>query len=196
MLSVVRSRSRGRKPHLIWTLLAPSTYKRALLPEISDQFADETLDPTPSAPPDVSSCAGHVHRRRHLTPMNRSSPHHPAAAAIQSGAATSPSLSPPARPDPRSPWPARPSRPRARSAPPPPESSSAAASSLLPHRSRYPYPVVHCKRWTSLIHGAGPGSFHRLLSLHRRCCPPCRYRSYDRLVHGNRIYPPTWPSAV
>ena len=27
ILSVVRSRSRGRKPLLIWTLLAPSTYK-------------------------------------------------------------------------------------------------------------------------------------------------------------------------
>ena len=26
IISVVRSRSRGRKPHLIWTLLAPSTY--------------------------------------------------------------------------------------------------------------------------------------------------------------------------
>ena len=28
-----RSRSHGRKPHLIWTLLAPSTYKYSLLPE-------------------------------------------------------------------------------------------------------------------------------------------------------------------
>ena len=27
ILSAFRSRSRGRKPHLIWTLLAPSTYK-------------------------------------------------------------------------------------------------------------------------------------------------------------------------
>ena len=35
MLSVVRSRSRGRKPLLIWTLLAPSTYIYVCLPEIS-----------------------------------------------------------------------------------------------------------------------------------------------------------------
>ena len=34
MLSVVRSRSCGRKPHLIWTLLAPSTYINTPSPEI------------------------------------------------------------------------------------------------------------------------------------------------------------------
>ena len=38
ILSVVRSRSRGRKPHLIWTLLAPSIYKYVHLPE---NFADK-----------------------------------------------------------------------------------------------------------------------------------------------------------
>ena len=38
ILSVVRSQSRGRKPHLIWTLLAPSTYIYVAIPEI---FADE-----------------------------------------------------------------------------------------------------------------------------------------------------------
>ena len=35
MLSVVRSRSCGRKPLLIWTLLTPSTYKYVHSPEIS-----------------------------------------------------------------------------------------------------------------------------------------------------------------
>ena len=35
ILSAVQSRSRGRKSHLIWTLLAPSTYIFAPPPEIS-----------------------------------------------------------------------------------------------------------------------------------------------------------------
>ena len=34
----VRSRSRGRKPHLIWSFLAPSTYKNTSSPEILDQI--------------------------------------------------------------------------------------------------------------------------------------------------------------
>ena len=38
MLSVVRSRSRGRKPHLIWTLLTPSTYKYVTPSEILAQI--------------------------------------------------------------------------------------------------------------------------------------------------------------
>ena len=38
ILLVVRSRPRGRKPHLIWTLLAPSTYKYVALPEKSAQI--------------------------------------------------------------------------------------------------------------------------------------------------------------
>ena len=47
-----------------------------------------------------------------------------------------------------------------------------------------PRTIVHYKRSTSLIHGFGPGSLHPVLSLHPRHRPPCRCRSYDRLVHG------------
>ena len=39
MLSAVQSRSRGRKSLLIWTLLAPSTYKYAPPPKFADQIA-------------------------------------------------------------------------------------------------------------------------------------------------------------
>ena len=38
MLSVVRSRSCGRKPHSIWSLLAPPTYKSSPLPKFADQL--------------------------------------------------------------------------------------------------------------------------------------------------------------
>ena len=44
MFSVVRSRSRGRKPHPVWTLLAPSTYIYVHPPEIS-------RSPNPKSPP-------------------------------------------------------------------------------------------------------------------------------------------------
>ena len=53
IISVVRSRSRGRKAHLIWTLLAPSTYIYVTPSEIR---ADETLKLL-HAPPDISSRA-------------------------------------------------------------------------------------------------------------------------------------------
>ena len=57
MLSVVGSRSRGRKPLLIWTLLAPSTYKYVSLPV---QNADETLAALPSRAEHVQPRAGRV----------------------------------------------------------------------------------------------------------------------------------------
>ena len=71
---------------------------------------------------------------------------------------------------------------------------SATPSSTLPEP--LPYPVVHCKRWTSLLHGVGPGSFHRVLSLHRRRRPLCWGHSHDLLFHRNGTYPPMHPSTV
>ena len=73
MLSVVRSRSCGRKPHLIWTLLAPSTSIYRPLPRIPD----ETLADSPSA------ATGHVRPQpdtsgspccRHVSPPGSSVP--------------------------------------------------------------------------------------------------------------------------
>ena len=49
-------------------------------------------------------------------------------------------------------------------------------------------PQLRTKISTSLIHAFGPGSLHSVLSLHPRRRPPCRRRSYDRLVH--RAPPP------
>jgi len=56
IISIVRSRSRGRKPHLIWTLLAPSTYKYVHPVKIRDRNPSVFL----LVPSDMSDRAGHV----------------------------------------------------------------------------------------------------------------------------------------
>ena len=58
MLFVVGPQSCGRKPHLIWTLLAPSTYKYVHSPEFPDP---QTLARS-------SSAAGHVRASRTRPP--------------------------------------------------------------------------------------------------------------------------------
>ena len=58
IISVVRSRSRGQKPHLIWTLLAPSMPINSPPPKFTFPSSPETLDPLLRSPDNV---------RRHRT---------------------------------------------------------------------------------------------------------------------------------
>ena len=77
MLSVVRSRSCGRKPHSIWSLLAPSTYKYVFPSEIPDPRNPSPLlraagrvRPAPDKNP--PSCpASHSAPRGRRTPRRR-----------------------------------------------------------------------------------------------------------------------------
>ena len=73
MLSVVRSRSRGRKPHLVWTLLAPSMPIYTTPLRNSRFILPLTLKILRSAPPDVSSRAGHVRAARRDQPRRATS---------------------------------------------------------------------------------------------------------------------------
>ena len=75
MLSVVRSRSRGRKPLLIWTLQTPSSYKNVLPVHF------RTRNPSPLPP----AATGHVHDGRTRPPRRR----------VQSQPATCPCRPPP-----------------------------------------------------------------------------------------------------
>ena len=89
MLSVVRSRSCGQKPHSIWSLLAPSTYKYVHLSRIPG--------PNPSLRPPRAT--GHV--RRHRTNPRRHSPptarRHVAPPALPRRRPARPEPGPPAR---------------------------------------------------------------------------------------------------
>ena len=64
IISVVRSRSRGQKPHLIWTLLAPSTYEYVIPSEFS-------RSPNPNLRP--PRAAGQFRPRRTCPPPSATS---------------------------------------------------------------------------------------------------------------------------
>ena len=76
IISVVRSRSRGRKPCSIWSLLAPSTYKKASPPKFLGHS-------TPNPSPAPLRAAGHIAATtqelprgplRHLPPLRPGRP--------------------------------------------------------------------------------------------------------------------------
>ena len=131
MLSVVRSRSCGQKPLLIWTLLAPSTYKTSP----SKIFAVQNPSPLPL------SAAGRVRRRRTNSAAGRS----------HSRRATSPGLRPTSAPTARAReaqiWPPparllllpRGTPPASASRRPPPSSASLLRAALRRRRHR-PHP--------------------------------------------------------
>ena len=112
MLSVIGSRSRGRKPHLIWSLLAPSTYKYASPPK----FADEST-PNPSIfPPHRRTHPAQAGQSRCRRSANRDAPRRPWPSPPPQ-ARHGPRSGPP-RPAPERSWPAR--RRLLPVAPPPP----------------------------------------------------------------------------
>ena len=151
MLSVVRSRSRVRKPLLIWTLLAPRIYKFVPPPE---NPGSRNPSPAPSPPPDTSgsdrtcprrrrrpSAPLHPSLRRRLPRLPRWRPRLPRSPPVAASLPWEPRPAAPPQPVARAvPRPGRraPPPPRRRSGRPPP-----------PRRRQHPPPfaAASARRW-------------------------------------------------